>query len=641
MMKKIVPVAAAVAVLVVIVAVVFLKPKGGQAGGLVYQELNLFPADAPQGSVVVATLKVGATKPGTYEVKIRIGDWSDSKTVTFENVEEVQLVSFNYYAGTIGSFQVSAGDLPPQTLNVRQPAPAAFKVLSIEVPAQAVKGTTVKVTALVQNRGEVEGSYVGRLMVAGQVVRETPPQPIGPGASKSVVFSFTVTQNPGKYNIELENYVGSAVYLNVVEAKAEFEKTGLAVPAKGYTDEPVEVTLTVKNVGNIENYFTFTLDSVEPSVGSLPSKSLKVKPGEEKSYTLPLSLSKGTYTLTFGDHKRTITVEEPSSVRVKEIKVPDVALLLSEVPVKVKVFNSSDTTGEFTGTLEVKIGEETIFSQSVSISGIPARGESEKEYKIPASKLTKKGLCTVTLEAKAKSFKVLGLDEVYLPGDWVEYQGTTVVTIPELGIDRSEQGKFKLVYEGTTTREKYVCRKFVRQSEEDPTTYDELYTPDTDKEGYLYQALSYLKGELNSEVNYDDRLLILRLPLTVGEINATSGPTWVVIRNKRPIQFNMEGMCTVETKVEGTETKSVAGQPVETIKLSIKLTVNGTATVMGQTAPVTSTTIITRWVNRMGIAVEEIAIMESKTSYMGKDITIHDETRLVLLNYQLSNLSTL
>ncbi len=629
-MQKLIPVLVVIVVLAGVGAFMFLRKPSAEVTYIV-EDLLVYPENAPAGGTVYVTAVVRSLKAGSADIIFEIGGESFPQSIEFENEEQVLPVEFRYIAPSyVGPVQVKVGEVS-KTVNVREARPASFRVTKLIGPSEAVRGKEVEVTAEVVNEGETQGTYRGELKLEGSVIKAVPPVTVGPGERKIISFKFTANQGG---SLTIENYTGS-LSLNVVEPYCRLEYLALEAPSTAYEGD-VEVEVRVKNVGNVENEFSITLNPAPTKY--YPGQRLRLAPGEEKIVTATYSMSAGNYTIQAGTLSASVSVQPAPAVKVKEITVPQLAVMGSQVSVKVKVSG----TGTFTGRPNVEIEGNPVSPSPSEVSVSVSAGE-EKEVTVTFA-ADRKGLCTFELGGKKKSFPVVGYQEVYLPGDYIKYSYTSSTSIPQLGQGLQDSGEFLLKYEGKENVGATECRKIKREITSSKLypgggNYDLLYSPDTDRAGFLYQAFSYRGGSVASELLYDTPLKILSFPLNQGP-NA-SGSASTTIKNYQPIELSVAGNCTSESRVERLENITVAGKTVEAIKMVITLRVTGNATFRGQTNPVDSTTIITRYVNQAGVVLKEKTETTSRTKYSGIDITLIDIQEITLKELHLSRLSSL
>jgi hypothetical protein len=627
-MQKLIPIVIVVAVVAGAGAFMFLRKPSAAEATYTVEDLLVYPENAPAGSTVYVTAVVKSLKAGSADITFEIGGESFPQSVEFENEGQVMPVEFRYVApSTLAPVQVKVGEIS-KTINVREARPASFRVTKLVGPSEAVKGREVEVIAEVVNEGEREGSYQGELKLEGNVIRTTSPVTIGPGEKKVLSFKFTASQGG---SLTIANYTGS-LSLNVVEPYSRLEYLALEVPSTAYEGD-VDVEVRVKNVGNVENEFSITLNPA-PNKYS-PSQRLRLAPGEEEIVTATYSMSAGNYTIQAGSYSKSINVQPAPAVKVKEITTPQLAVVGSQVSVKVKVSG----TGTFTGEPKVEIEGSSVTTTPREVSATVSGEDKEVTVTFTAGQ---KGLCTFELGGKKKSFPVVGYQEVYLQGDYIKYSYTSSMSIPQLGQGIQDSGEFLLKYEGKENVGATECRKIKREITSSSQysgsgNYDLLYSPDTDREGFLYQAFSYRGGSTASELTYDRPLKILSFPLNQGP-NA-SGSATATIKNYQPIELSVTGNCTAETRIEGVGTTPKGG--MEGIKMVITLRVAGNATFRGQTNPVNSTTVITRYVNQAGVVLYEKTETTSSTKYSGIDITLIDIEEITLKELHLSRLTSL
>jgi len=77
---------------------------------------------------------------------------------------------------------------------------------------------------------------------------------LAPGQSADVGHTFTAPAIPGIHQVSADGLIGTFEVLEVLEAV--FEVSNLRIsPAQVYAGDPVTITVTVTNVGNVEGTY--------------------------------------------------------------------------------------------------------------------------------------------------------------------------------------------------------------------------------------------------------------------------------------------------------------------------------------------------------------------------------------------------
>ncbi len=634
-MNKAVPAIVVVLILGVAAYFLFLKPEQPVTEKASYEvmELKVYPEDTPVGSKVYVTAKVKALKTGWIDVSISIGGEELTKSVEVENAGQVLLVDFEYIPMQAGSFEVVAPEVAPISFSVHEPTPPSFKVTKIDIPSRAIVGKEVVACIEVVNEGEMEGSYSGVLHIGAQDIHQRYPVTIGPKATRMISFRFTPTE-AGKFDVTIENYVGSPVKITVEESRPEFSIEDLMVPSFAYVGE-AQATVVVKNVGNDTGQYKPEI-LVDGERITYP-RAESIAPGEEKIFVFNLGeLTTGSHTIKAGDYSRILQVSEKPEVFVKDISVPEVVIVGSSVPVRITIRNNGTSTQTFSEDLIASPGG----TQTVTAEVAPGQ-EKIVDATVQA---TQKGIMYIEIGGKQKSVRVLGYKDLMLEDvDWLKYRFSSTNRIPELGQEynfpESGTATVTVSYKGMVEIGGKKCRKVVSEIEGGEESYQIFYSPDTDTAAYLFALINYYQGSKTTEVEYDPPLQIASFPLEVG---ATSSSTsTMTVHNYYPIDITLSGQCTCQYEVVGTETVVVKGQPVEAFVVVVTIHLEGQATFRGEVCDVVSDTVITRRLNRVGILLKSEERTTSKVTYMGQQFTIISETNMELLDYSLTNLSQL
>ena len=104
-------------------------------------------------------------------------------------------------------FAILAKIVPPPP-----PAPAKFKLSELAInPAQTEVGEPVTISAIVQNTGELEGSYTLTLKINGEI-EQSKETTLAAGESRQVSFTV-IKDDPGTYAITVEGLTGEFIVL--------------------------------------------------------------------------------------------------------------------------------------------------------------------------------------------------------------------------------------------------------------------------------------------------------------------------------------------------------------------------------------------------------------------------------------------
>jgi len=104
-------------------------------------------------------------------------------------------------------FAILAKIVPPPP-----PAPAKFKLSELAInPAQTEVGEPVTISAIVQNTGELEGSYTLALKINGEI-EQSKETTLAAGESRQVSFTV-IKDDPGTYAVAVDGLTGEFIVL--------------------------------------------------------------------------------------------------------------------------------------------------------------------------------------------------------------------------------------------------------------------------------------------------------------------------------------------------------------------------------------------------------------------------------------------
>ena len=182
---------------------------------------------------------------------------------------------------------------------------AKFEVSSLTLSKTVAKvGEEVTVSVEVRNVGGASGTYRAVLVINGEKVQEREVR-LAPGEVRMVTFVVVGNTN-GTYTIEVDKLTKSLKVLT----PATFRLSNLAVsPSEPEVGQPILISVTVKNVGEVEGTYILKLkinDATESSRdvtlagGAVETVSFKV--------TIPAT---GSYSIDVNGLKSTLTVLKP------------------------------------------------------------------------------------------------------------------------------------------------------------------------------------------------------------------------------------------------------------------------------------------------------------------------------------------
>ncbi len=265
--------------------------------------LNLSKEEVEIDETVTVTVDVSNTGEvsGSRNVELLLDEeLLDSQEVKVEG-GNTKTVTFKVSRKEAGTYNISISNL---TKSFEVLKPAEFKVSDLIVnPSEVEPNEDVEISADVKNIGEVEGTETLELNIEGSLER-TKDVTLEGGESTTVTFSIT-KETPESYSVVIEDLSGS---FKVLEP-AEFEVSNLQVsPSEVETGEEVEISVDVKNVGEIEGDKTLEL-TVD---GESKTKNVTLKPGESKSVTFTIAReSEGTYEVNLGELSSSFEVVTP------------------------------------------------------------------------------------------------------------------------------------------------------------------------------------------------------------------------------------------------------------------------------------------------------------------------------------------
>jgi len=235
-------------------AVTAARSKAGLIG------LSVTDLRAPSVATVGETVTVNATITNNDDTPR-----TDTLTYVFDGtVERNRSVSLDGGESTEERFEIPTDAVTPGTyehgirigkqsrteeVDLRQPA--TFNLFAIDAPSAAVVGETVRMNAIVENVGGVEGEVAVGYLFDGSVV-ETRNVSIPGGTSERIEFEIATDDiAPETYTHEV-SVAGSSRGVNItIQQPATFELTDFDAPAVVESGGTVPVNVTVRNVGDV------------------------------------------------------------------------------------------------------------------------------------------------------------------------------------------------------------------------------------------------------------------------------------------------------------------------------------------------------------------------------------------------------
>lgn len=241
---------------------------------------------------------------------------------------------------------------------------AEFEVSSLTLSSSEVPiGESVIASATVKNCGDATGTHRIILTVDGEEV-DAKEVTLAPGETKTVTFTITKSTQ-GTYTIEVEGLTKS---LKVrIPTPAQFEVSNLSLnPSEVGAGSPVEVSVTVKNVGDLKSTYTVEL-KVDGVTEDTEDVILAGGAAETVSFTVKKDTPR-TYTVEIDGLQHSLRVLKPAAFEVSGLTIePSEAEVGESVKISVEVKN----VGELGGTYEVelKINGSVASTELVTLKG--------------------------------------------------------------------------------------------------------------------------------------------------------------------------------------------------------------------------------------------------------------------------------
>ena len=141
---------------------------------------------------------------GDYTAQLQVNQKPEaSKTVTLAG-GQTQTVSFSVSKTAAGGYMVQVGDKSAEFTVYR---PASFTVSTLTLTPINKDGTSVAVSAMVANNGDIQGDRTVELKVNG-VKEGATTVTVAPASMQKATFSV-VKAKPGRYDVEIEGLTSS------------------------------------------------------------------------------------------------------------------------------------------------------------------------------------------------------------------------------------------------------------------------------------------------------------------------------------------------------------------------------------------------------------------------------------------------
>jgi uncharacterized protein (DUF2147 family) len=198
--------------------------------------------------------------------------------------------------------------------------PASFSVGSLSVtPAEVAPKQSVSISAVVNNSGDLSGSYTVTLKVGGTQV-DSQTITLAGGSSQTVSFS-TAQDAAGTYTVDVNGLSGSFVVkaAPTPPAPATFTVSSLAIlPAEVNVKDSVAISTVVKNTGGTTGTYTVTLKINGVAVDS---KNVSLDGGASQKVTFTVSRdTAGAYTVDVNGLTGQFTVKGAAAPPVTPVK---------------------------------------------------------------------------------------------------------------------------------------------------------------------------------------------------------------------------------------------------------------------------------------------------------------------------------
>lgn len=264
---------------------------------------------------VSATIENAGDQPGILTTRLRVdGTTEETRAVELDGGES-ETVSFTYDPPSDGEYDIavvgedSDGETIEReagTLLVERPANLTVTAATVE-DTEILAGESTAVTATVTNDGDRDGVEEVALLVDSEVVTTTAVE-VEANSHTAVTFSQSF-DDAGTYSLSVDEVDAGDL---TVLAPAAFDVTDATLSNTTVDEgEPVEVSATVTNTGDVSGTFTAGL---EVDGESVETQTLDIAGADEVNVTFSAAFNEsGAYSLAVnGTVAGTLTVEGES-----------------------------------------------------------------------------------------------------------------------------------------------------------------------------------------------------------------------------------------------------------------------------------------------------------------------------------------
>lgn len=266
------------------------------------------------------------------------------------------------------------GAVDPAIRSALQTPGPELRVTNLQAPTTAATGSTITVTATIQNTGSSTGSTKVEYRFNGETLM-TKSRTLRAGARDTVTFSVTVPNvASGTYTHGVflgTSNRGQTTTIAIAQSDPRFRISDLRAPSQAAGGTEITVQAIVVNSGTVDDSRT-----VEYRLGdrTLASKRIALDAGASTNVVFTVSLptiSPGTYRQgvffrgTDIGESSTLLIEDASMFHITDLETPPEARVGDQIAVRAVITN----TGTGTGSIEVqyRIGGSTIDAQTVEL----------------------------------------------------------------------------------------------------------------------------------------------------------------------------------------------------------------------------------------------------------------------------------
>jgi hypothetical protein len=160
---------------------------------------------------VKAEVRNDGGKMESYDIPLMVNGVADNRVYATLAPGGTEKVEFSLRRDEAGIYTIRIGD-QTATLEVRQPAPATFKLSNLQItPAVGEVDKEIVIKADITNVGEVKGKYVAELKING-IVAKKDETVYSPGSTSFVVFKIS-QESPGTYVVNIGELTGQFIVM--------------------------------------------------------------------------------------------------------------------------------------------------------------------------------------------------------------------------------------------------------------------------------------------------------------------------------------------------------------------------------------------------------------------------------------------